>query len=230
MVFLVWGAGLPTPLIAQALSIAAPWQDAGLGFKISPLAALEPPHSHTFEAAIEYKFSAPWSLQGQVGYGNIKTNAWPIWGVNLDEKYKYYRTWRFRGEIRRYLKGFPDSKRYLALEGVYKSTLFFEEDFIGVDCDEGGCQYFRLTQYERLKNVWMGHIKFGWQNFSSPRFFCDSYVGLGIRRIHTRLSEGEDIGISPIFMDRINGLETGKYWMPSVTLGFRIGFWCKLGP
>ncbi len=223
-----------------------------LTFKYIPLAALEPIYN-TFELGLEYKFKPKLSIQGQFGYGTHKSSIY----YDADLGDTPYRTYRMRGELRFYLGSSRSNKstrrvlysseeleqssayqshiteqdakkhQYLALDIAHKNTIFFEAEMVGQDCENGVCAYERFTNYQRIKNVSIMHLKYGIQQFYTKNFCVDYYVGLGLRFVNVRLSDPsieQGLRNDAFFFDAIDARSPGTFIVPSITLGVKLGY------
>ncbi|MDX2305905.1 MAG: hypothetical protein NW226_24060 [Microscillaceae bacterium] len=244
---------LITKVSAQVLSTPSFGEKPSLNFKLAPLTIAEP-YYDTFEGALEYKFHPKYSFQAQFGYGDSKISIYN-YDETWDGIFRTYRS-RVEGryypqKIRmRYLPSprrawrnpaFQDSEElqkyfnerrkfihpYWAVELGWKNTVFFEEGFVGKGCSQGVCDYQEYTTYQRIKNVGMIYFKYGKQRFYGRNFFLDYYVGLGLRYVHIRLSEGEE---NPNFFftedtfSRIDARDPGSFFVPGIVGGIKLGY------
>lgn len=221
-----------------------------LTLKFAPLTMAEPIYN-TFEFGVEYKFHPKYSIQGQLGYGNHLTSfyydpdfnneRYRNFRVRLEGRYYFTSARSMSPSMRRALfrnpalenserfKAYVAEKKarkhgYLAIDLGWKNTLFFEEGFLGQECEDGQCAFQRFVSYNRIKNVGLLHFKLGEQRFYGPKFCLDYYIGIGGRFINVALSEeGLDTG-EDFFFSLIDVRTPGSFVTFSISAGIKLGY------
>ncbi len=222
-----------------------------LTLKFAPLTMAEPIYN-TFEFGLEYKFHPQFSIQGQFGYGNHLTSFYydPEFNseryrnirVRIEGRYYFTSANRLSPSMRRAVFRNPELENsarfraylaekkarkhgYLALDLGWKNTIFFEEGFLGQECEDGQCAFQQFVSYQRIKNVGLLHFKIGEQRFYGPKFCLDYYVGIGGRFINVAFSEeGFDIEEDEQFFSQIDVRSPGSFLNFSITASIKIGY------
>lgn len=186
--------------------------------KWAPLSMLD--YYNTFQFGAEIPFRNPrFSLQQEFGYGHSRFNVWFAENEDVPNRHIF----RSRSQFRYYFKEWNSFRLFAAAEFALRRSRTFNVKYIGTDCD-GGCSYFKETEYttERLVNAL--HWKFGFQTWLSRRVSLDVYTGFGLRTVK---SKSLTPGILPSWDD------DGGWWdepnagfrdpLPSLAPGFQIG-------
>ena len=189
--------------------------------------------SNTVELGLEYKFDKNKSFQTQIGFGTHHIS--PYGKANFNG----YWTFRWRNEFRFYFKhAKPEKHPYWAIELAYKRAHFYDDGFLGRNCDNGDCEYSIWTPYQYKKNVIMLNFKLGRQKMYTKRFLLEAYYGIGFKYIFTKvpqLEKGDDRldaggGFNDVFvplvftlLDEGRTVAPGHFLVPNITLGLKLG-------
>lgn len=150
--------------------------------KVAPLAALDP--EGTYEGALEFLPTPHWSIQQGLGYGN--STILPLYRYPGDDS-GWQQVWRARTEVRWYRRdGYAVGRlrnSYWALEFLFKRVHVNQQGNVGRECLNGDCAYFQRISYRQAKDVYVFHLKNGWQE-SFGRWQWDFYYGIGVRQIY----------------------------------------------
>ncbi len=227
---LVWSTGLAFhPVLAQDSIRITPVYSPRLVLKWAPLSFFLDPDA-TLQAALEYRTSPRWAVQGELGYG------WRGLGVvPNDPSYDDKQTWRVRAEIRHYTGRFRTNKRKgIALKSDFPlgNYLAFEALYKQVDVREQWTEVNAVSRTSSLRKTTLGgRFKVGRQialtdraHQGQTRLLVDIFTGIGFRWATLRNEKLTDpkyqgrCGCG--FYDRFeaDGL------LPDVVLGLKLGF------
>lgn len=183
--------------------------------KFSHLSLLDPHSSIQF--AFEHQLGEKTSLQHELGYMTRILYA--------NEDIKKTRGWRLRNEFRIYLEaeGRNLEGPYFAPEFLFIHLEYDKNEPFGKGCvSPWNCNYYQYMDFTIQKRVYGVHPKLGYQ-LVYRSFVLDAYGGLGFR--HVRI---KNINEPP------NGMHDGDFFdfrkregiynLPSLSLGFKIGY------
>jgi hypothetical protein len=155
--------------------------------KFAPLSHID--FDNTIQLGSEQMLNKSWSIQEELGYGNIKMN---VWGQDYYFENKDKETYRAKLEVRKYKNygyGMPIGN-YWAIETFFKQVNKIDDVTIGRECSQTwNCAYQERIEGIRQKLVFGGHIKLGRQFYikdsgQKTRFVLDFYMGVGLRYIN----------------------------------------------
>lgn len=175
--------------------------------------SLADPSYQSVQFAFEYQLKDNLYLQHEVGY------IYGLTGLSwYQEDFECTGGVRFRSELRNYFNLHRTDmkfKYYFAPEILFILVSAQNLDFKGVNCADGGCDYFQLQRTRDKKYVTGAHFKIGGQSFFNW-FGFEYYAGLGVR-YKWYDSRAQPNGI-------LDFASSENEILPSVVLGVKIGW------
>ena len=179
----------------------------------------------SLQFAVEHQIARRQSLQHELGYiapllyGSSYNSSFGrnLNGIRIRNEYRYYIAPDESG-----LGGFYFAPEILLIFLGYQETGTF-----GQHCEElFACAYFERKDYKVRKQVYAFHPKIGYQ-WVNRRFVIELYGGLGIRKV--RIQHLDKPGFREWNEDGNNWFDKGegKYDLPSMSFGMKIGFLLK---
>lgn len=184
--------------------------------KFSPLALLELPQP-SIQIAFEYGLGWPFYLQHELGWVIPSESVWMFDRGNMQNGAKVKTELRYYLEDEKYLH-LNNQRAYIAVEGLYKIRNFQSEEWYQMNSGS----FSQWLSMSELKHQIAFHFKIGKSvNLAKSRnVYADSWFGLGLRQYFSTFHyDTKDLAGTPDFLS-----EPYNYILPSLTMGFKIGF------
>jgi len=188
--------------------------------KFAPLALFDT--DNTFQAGIEIPVrNTKFSIQQDFGYGHASFNIW-----YKDRDVRPEKTiLKSRTQLRYYFYQKPALQMYVAGEYLYKRVIQFDNQWVGMECGSGGCNFFENKDVKLGRLVNAIHAKLGWQFYFTNRTTIDLFTGFGIRSRNLRIltPDVDQARFKDDFSFFTDNTPNSTLILPSVAVGFHIG-------
>ncbi|MDT8309061.1 MAG: hypothetical protein RQ866_05985 [Bacteroidales bacterium] len=183
--------------------------------KFSPTGLLELPTT-AIQFGIEYplKRYTPWTMQHDIAF--IPGYEGPFFWDDIYHKYG----WRVRTEVKYYIpeayNKISREEPYMSLEAFYRSRTFLEKRWRSV----ANGAFWKYMEYDLLKNTGGIHFKYGRLKQINNNIIFDYFIGFGFRFLQKKADFGDNVDV-----DTEGSSNDGYfYFIPSATIGFKIGY------
>lgn len=177
---------------------------------------------NTIMFGLEVPLGKQISIQQDIGWGSSKFNVWYYdWSERPDKI-----TYKSRTQFKYYFVQKPRWRSYIAGEFMYKKVIYEDNQWVGVGCEDGNCEYYTNKNIKQGRFVSAMHSKIGWQFYFSNRTTIDVFTGVGLRYIKSRMIT-QDVGNVGLgedwFFWESNYPGGPTQTVPSFQVGFQIG-------